>query len=90
MHKGALPGLRQFLATENPLKLISLFFTLKTLFVLNIFKFLSWLFGLAEKKFDFKDKINFKIYDVTTLETNKLHDTYFLISQDNRTIKFGS
>ena len=50
MHKGALPGLRQFLATENPLKPISIFFTLKTLFVLNIFKFLSWLFGHAEKK----------------------------------------
>ena len=41
--KGALSGLRQFLATESPLKMMknALYFTLKTLFVLKIFKFLS-------------------------------------------------
>ena len=40
--KGALSGVRQFLATENPLKMIKnvFYFTLKTLFVLKIFKFL--------------------------------------------------
>ena len=41
--KGALSGLRQSLATESPLKMIknAFYFTLKALFVLKIFKFLS-------------------------------------------------
>ena len=43
--KDALSGLRQFLATESPLKMMknAFYFTLKTLFVLalKIFKFLS-------------------------------------------------
>ena len=41
--KGALSGLRQFLATESPLKMTKnhFYFTLKALFVLKIFKFLS-------------------------------------------------
>ena len=41
--KGALSGLRQFLATENPLKMMknAFYFALKALFVLKIFKFLS-------------------------------------------------
>ena len=41
--KGELECLRQFLATENPLKRmkIDFYFTLKVLFVLKIFKFLS-------------------------------------------------
>ena len=45
--KGALSVLRQFLATESPLQMMknALYFTLKTLFTLKIFKFLSWLFG---------------------------------------------
>ena len=45
--KGALSGLRQFLATESPLKMMknAFYFTSKPLFVLKIFKFLSWLFG---------------------------------------------
>ena len=40
---GALSGLRQFLATENPLKIMknAFYFTLKTLFVLRICNFLS-------------------------------------------------
>ena len=47
--KGALPGLRQFLATENPLKMIknTFYFTIEALFVLKIFKFLSRFFGLV-------------------------------------------
>ena len=38
--------LRQFLITEIPLKMMknAFYFTLKALFVLKIFKFLSWLF----------------------------------------------
>ena len=41
--KGVLSGLRQFWGTETPLKMMKnpFYFTLKTLFVLNIFKFLS-------------------------------------------------
>ena len=41
--KGALSGLRQFLATESPLKMMkkAFYFTSEALFVLKIFKFLS-------------------------------------------------
>ena len=41
--KGALSGLRQFLATESPLKMMknAFYFTLKAFFVLKIFTFLS-------------------------------------------------
>ena len=41
--KGILSGLRQFLATGNPLKMME-----KALFILKIFKYLSWLFGQVE------------------------------------------
>ena len=44
------------------------YFTLKPLFFLKIFKFLSWLFGHAEKRLDYKDKVRFKIYDGTAYE----------------------
>ena len=39
--KGALSGLRQFLATESPLQMMknAFYFTSKALFVLKIFKF---------------------------------------------------
>ena len=52
--KGALSGLRQFLANESPLKLMknAFYFTLKALFVPKIFKFLSLLFGHVEKRLD--------------------------------------
>ena len=42
--KGTLSGLRQFLAAESPLKLMknALYFTSKYVFVLKIFKFMSW------------------------------------------------
>ena len=45
--KGALSGLRQFLATESSLKMMknNFYFTLKALSVLKIFKFLFWVFG---------------------------------------------
>ena len=41
--KGTLSGLRQVLATESPLKIKknTFYFTLKALFVLKIFRFLS-------------------------------------------------
>ena len=38
---------------------------LKTLFDLEIFTFLSWLFGYVEKQLDKKVKINSKFYDIT-------------------------
>ena len=42
MLKRTLSGLRQFLETESPLKMMKTFyFTLKALFFLKIFKFLS-------------------------------------------------
>ena len=47
------------------------YFILKALFVLKIFKFLYSLFGHVEKRLDLKDKVNFKIYDVTGRLTNK-------------------
>ena len=49
-----LSRLRQFLATESPLKMIknAFYLTLKALFVLKITKFLSWLFAHVEKRFD--------------------------------------
>ena len=49
--KDALSDLRQFLATESPLKMIknAFYFTLKALFHSKIFKFLSGIFGRVEK-----------------------------------------
>ena len=55
--KGALSGLRQLLATEGPLEMVknAFYFTSKAPFVLQIFKFLSWLFGYVAKRIDKKD-----------------------------------
>ena len=52
--EGALSGLRQFLATGRPLKLMknAFYFTLKAIFILKIFKFLSSIFGHVEKRLD--------------------------------------
>ena len=49
--KGGVEGLRKFWINESPLKMMknAFYFTLKALFVLKIFKFLSWLFGHVEK-----------------------------------------
>ena len=38
---------------------------LKLLFALELFIFLSWVFGYVEKRLNKKAMINFKIYDVT-------------------------
>ena len=46
------------------------YFTSKALFVLKIFKFLSWLFGHVAKGLDKKDTIIFKFYDVTAWLAN--------------------
>ena len=52
--KGALPGLRQFLASKSPLKMMknAFYFTSKALFVLKLFKFLSGFFGHVVKWLD--------------------------------------
>ena len=52
--KGALSGLRQFLATESPLKMIknAFYFTSKAFSILKIYKILSWLFGHVLKRLD--------------------------------------
>ena len=38
---------------------------LKAFVALEIFTFLSWLFGYVEKRFDRKGMVDFKAYDVT-------------------------
>ena len=60
--KGTLSGLRQLLATEGSLKMMknNFYFTSNALFVLKIFKFLSWLLGHVVKRLDNKYKVNFK------------------------------
>ena len=57
---------------ESPLKMIKIafYFILNALFVLKIFKFLSRLFAYLEKWLGEKDKVNFKIHDLTTWLTN--------------------
>ena len=89
----ALSGMRRFSAAENPSKMMknTFYFTSKALFVLKIFKFLSWLFGYVSKRLDEKGMINFKIYDVTAWLTNNC-DTYIvqdLENKSNQTTKFG-
>ena len=42
------------------------YFTLKALFALKIFKHLPWVFVQREKPLEEKDKVNSKIYDVST------------------------
>ena len=51
LFKGALLGLRQFVAVQSPLKMMKndFYFTSKALFVLNIFKLLSLLSGHLAK-----------------------------------------
>ena len=47
------------------------YFTSKTFFVLNVFKFLSWLFGHAAKRLGKKNKVHFKPYDGRLSLVNK-------------------
>ena len=70
--KSVLSSVRQFLASESPLKMMenAFYFTSKAFFVLKIFKSLSWFFGHVAKRLDRKDKVNFKFYDFTAWSTN--------------------
>ena len=51
-----------------------------------------WLFGYVLKRRDYKDKVNFKFYDVAAWLTN-LHIIHIIPnisrSEDNQTMKFG-
>ena len=91
--KGTLPGLRQILAAENLLKVmkIAFYFTSEALFVFKIFKFFSWLFGHVAKRLDKKDKVNFKLYDVTAWLTKIVIEILPRTSRSkgNQTMKFG-
>ena len=77
--KSALAGLRQFLATESPIKMMknTFYFTSKALFVLKKLKFLSWLFGHVVKRLDKKDKVNFKFCDAIDRLTNNCNTHKF-------------
>ena len=91
--KSALLGRRQFFANEIILKMmkIAFCFTSEDLFVLKIFKFLSWLFGHVAKRLNKKDKVNFKSYDVTTWLANNCntHIAQSSGSKGNHAMKFG-
>ena len=52
--KDALSGLTQYLANESNLEMMknAFYFTLKAIFVLKMFRFLSSLFGHIEKQLD--------------------------------------
>ena len=60
--EGPLLGLRQFLTTESPLKMMknAFYIILNALFALNIITFLSQLFRPVGKPLDKKAKVNFK------------------------------
>ena len=53
------------------------YFILKALFVPKIFKFFCYLFGRVEKRLVYKDKVNFKIHDITTWLT-KNYNTHIV------------
>ena len=61
-----------FWQLKAPLKMMinAFYFISKALFVLKIFKSLSWLFGHVSKRLDYKDKVHSKFYDVTAWLTN--------------------
>ena len=65
------------------------YFTLKDFFVLKIFKCFSWIFGHVGKRLNYKDKVNFKIYDVATWETIAINILSNISKiKDNQAIKF--
>ena len=67
--KAVVSGLKEFLSTESPLKMLlnAFNFTLEAFYVLKIFK------SHVEKQYDEKDKINFKVHDVTWETKNCKH-----------------
>ena len=67
------------------------YFMLKALFVLEIFKFLSWIFGYVEKQLDKKIVVHFKTYDATDWAANNYytHISQISRSKNNHTTRFG-
>ena len=89
--KGPVLGLRQFLTTEILLRSMKndFYFMLKTLFVLEIFPFLSRPFDYVKKWLDKKAMVNSKIYDITDW-TETIHMLCNVSrSTGNQTMKFG-
>ena len=80
--KGTLSGLRQFFATESPLKMMknTFYLTSKALFILKIFNFLCLIFEHVLKWLDEKDEVNLKFYDVTAWLRNYFN-THIHITQ---------
>ena len=73
--KGALPGLRQLLATESSLKMMKnafyfIFYLVILFYIHKIFKTFVLIFCHVEKRLDYEEKVDFKIYGATTWETN--------------------
>ena len=61
---------------DSPLKMMkNTFYYIKAVFILKVFKFLSWVFSHVENQ---KYKVNFKIYDITTWLTNN-YNTYIAL-----------
>ena len=87
--KGPLADPRQLLTTESSLKIMKnvFYFMLKALFVLEIFSFLSWLFGYVEKRFDKKAEVHSKIYDVPDWTINNYNAKNTAILPDFRAIR---
>ena len=86
--------LRQFRAIESPLKMMknALDFMLKALFVLEISKFSSWIFGYVKKRLSGqKLLVNYKIYDVKNWVTNNrnTHNINISRSKGTQAMKFG-
>ena len=71
------------------------YFKLKAQSVLNIFEFLSLIFGNVEKQSDQKDEVNFKISDVTIwVQHGKQTIAIYIFpsisrSKGNQTMKFN-
>ena len=93
MVKGTLSGLRQFLVTESPLKMMknAFYFILKAIFVLKIFKCLSWLSAHAEKRLDWKIRL---ISKFLASQPGKQAISIHILpsiskSKGNQTMKFG-
>ena len=91
--EGTFSRLRQLLTTKRCLKLMknNFYFSLKALFFFKIFKFLSRRFGRAEKRFDQKDRVDFKIYKVKTwltINCNKILPNISRI-KSNQVMKVG-
>ena len=80
-------------SNETSLKMMrnAFYLMLKALFVLEIFTFLSCLFGYGVKRLDKQAKVNLKIYVVTDWTANITITILSNISRskDNQTIKLG-